>query len=91
MVGKVVKMTILRVVDRVTGAMLGLLIGMIIASLVITVALELPTQPQFRKDVVRSSMVLFLRPVAGQLFDWLAAHGPKAKEFEEIFRNAREV
>jgi hypothetical protein len=65
--------------------------GMLVASLLIAVTLELPAPPQFRKDVAKSSMVLFLRPIAGQVFDWLVAHGSKSKEFEDFFRNSKSV
>jgi uncharacterized membrane protein required for colicin V production len=88
-VGKVIKMTMLRVLDRVTGAMLGLIMGMIVASLLITVTLELPLPKDFRRDVAGSSMALFLRPMAGQVFDWIAAHGEQAKHFEDFFRHGK--
>jgi uncharacterized membrane protein required for colicin V production len=90
-VAKIVKMTMLRVLDRVTGALLGLIMGMIVASLLIAVTLELPFPPQFRKDIASSSMVLFLRPMAGQVFNWVAAHGAKGKHFEEFFRHGNTV
>jgi len=90
-IGKVVKMTILRVIDRLTGAMLGLLLGMLIASLLITLTLEVPLPQDLRKDVAKSSMVLFLRPIAGQVYDWVAAHGSKSKRFEDFFKNSQSV
>ena len=90
-IGKVVKMTILRFVDRFTGALLGLLLGMVVGSLLVTLTLELPLDRDFQKKVARSSMGLFLRPIAGQMFDWVAHHGAKSKSFEEFFRNSNKV
>jgi hypothetical protein len=36
-------------------------------------------------------MALFLRPVAGQLFDWVVAHGAKSKQFEDFFKQGKTV
>jgi membrane protein required for colicin V production len=90
-VGRVVKMTILRMIDRFTGAVLGLIMGMIVASLLITITLELPLASQFRRDVAKSSMALFLRPIAGQLYNWIVAHGSKARQFEDFFKHGKTV
>ena len=90
-VGRVVRMTILRMVDRFTGAVLGLIMGMIISSLLITLALELPLPDRFRRDVAKSSMSLFLRPIAGQVFNWVVARTPKSIHFEDIFKHNNSV
>jgi membrane protein required for colicin V production len=89
--GKVVKMTLLGWVDRFAGAALGLILAMIISSLLITVTLELPLPRNFQQDVRRASVSLFLRPIAGQVFNFIVAHGPKAVHFEEIFKKSDSV
>jgi uncharacterized membrane protein required for colicin V production len=90
-IGKVVKMTLLGWVDRFAGAALGLLVAMIIASLLITLTLELPFSRSFQRDVQRSTVSVFVRPVAGQIFNFLVAHGPRAVHFEEIFKEADRI
>jgi membrane protein required for colicin V production len=85
-IGRVVKMTLLGWVDRLAGALLGLLVAMILSSLLITLTLELPFPKDFQRDVQRSSVSLFLKPIAGQIFDFLVAHGPRAVHFEDIFK-----
>jgi len=90
-VGRVVKMTILRLVDRFTGAMLGLIMGMFVASLLITVILELPFPRKFREEVAESSMSLFLRPVAGQVYNWVVSRASDRWDFDEIFKRATTV
>lgn len=85
-IGRVVKMTLLGWVDRFAGAALGLFVAMILASLLITLTLELPFQRTFQRDVQRASVSLFLKPVAGQVFNFLVAHGPRAIHFEDIFK-----
>jgi uncharacterized membrane protein required for colicin V production len=88
---RVVKMTLLGWVDRLSGAVLGLIMAMIISSLLITVALELPLSKGLQKDVQKASVSLFLRPIAGQVFNWIVAHGPKARHFEEIFKKSETI
>lgn len=90
-IGRVVKMTLLGWVDRLAGALLGLLIAMILASLLITLTLELPFPRSFQRDVQRSSVSLFLRPIAGQVFNFLVAHGPRAVQFEDIFKGRDKI
>jgi membrane protein required for colicin V production len=90
-VGKAVKMTLLGWVDRLAGAGLGLIMAMIIASLLITATLEVPLPKAFQREVSRASVTLFLRPVAGQIFNWVVAHGPKAVQFEEIFKRSETI
>ncbi len=85
-IGRVVKMTLLGWVDRFAGAILGFLVAMVVASLLITVTLELPFSRNLQRDVQRASVSLFLRPIAGDIFNFLVAHGPRAVHFEEIFK-----
>jgi membrane protein required for colicin V production len=89
-IGRVVKMTLLGWVDRLAGAALGLIVAMILSSLLITVALELPFPKAVQTDVRRASVSHFLRPVAGQLFNFLVAHGSTAR-FEEIFKKGETI
>jgi uncharacterized membrane protein required for colicin V production len=90
-IGRVVKMTLLGWVDRLAGAVLGLVIAMILSSLLITLTLELPFSKSFQKDVQRASVSAFLRPVAGQIFDFLVAHGPRGVHFGEIFKESETI
>jgi membrane protein required for colicin V production len=84
-ISRVVKMTLLGWVDRLAGAALGLVIALILSSLLVTLMLALPFPKTVQKDVQRSSVSLFVRPIAGQLFNFLAARGSGAR-FEEIFK-----
>ncbi|MCZ6766520.1 MAG: CvpA family protein, partial [bacterium] len=90
-VGRVIKMTILRLVDRFTGAILGLIMGMFVASLLITVTLELPFPRKFREQVAESSMSLFLRPVAGQVYNWVVSRASDRWDFDKIFKRGTTV
>lgn len=89
-IGKVVKMTILNMVDRFAGAVLGLIMGGLVASLLIWVTLELPFPRELRRDVATSSMGLYLRPIAGQVFDWVVSHRTNI-HFEDLFKQGRTV
>ena len=89
--GKAIKMTILKTIDRLTGAGLGLVMGMLIASLLITLTLEVPLSRSFRKDVATSSMGLFLRPIAGQVFNWIVVRTFKSNHFEDFFKRSNTV
>lgn len=91
MVGRAVKMTLLGWVDRLSGALLGLLMAMIIASLLITVSLEAPLPRKTQRAIQGASVSLFLRPVAGQIFNWIAAHGSDASRFEEFFKKSETI
>jgi uncharacterized membrane protein required for colicin V production len=85
-IGRVVKMTLLGWVDRLAGAALGLIVAAILSSLLITLTLEMPFPRSFQKDVQQASVSLFLRPIAGQIFNFVVAHGPRPVHFEEIFK-----
>jgi len=90
-VGRAVKMTLLGWVDRLSGAMLGILMAMIIGSLLITVSLEAPLPKKTQREIQGASVSLFLRPVAGQIFNWIAAHGSDASRFEEFFKKSETI
>ena len=89
-ISRVVKMTLLGWVDRLAGAALGLVIAMILSSLLVTLMLAFPFPKSVQKDVQRSSVSLFVRPIAGQLFNFLVARGSGAR-FEEIFKEKETV
>jgi membrane protein required for colicin V production len=90
-IGRVVKMTLLGWVDRLAGAGLGLVVAMILSSLLITLALELPFPRSFQKDVQRAPVSLFVRPIAGQIYNFIVAHGSGAVRFEEIFKEGETI
>jgi len=90
-VGRAVKMTLLGWVDRMSGALLGVLMAMIIASLLVTVSLEAPLPKKTQREIQGASVSLFLRPVAGQIFNWIVAHGADASRFEEFFKKSETI
>jgi len=90
-ISKVVKMTILRFVDRLAGAVLGLIFGMILCSLLISAVLELPFPYEFRRDVAGSEVSLFLRPIARDVFNWVMDHTPADIHYDDIFRRGNSV
>ena len=90
-IGRVAKMTLLGWVDRLAGGVLGLVVAMIVSSLLINLTLELPFPRSFQRDVQRASVSLFLRPVAGQIFNFLVAHGPRSVHFEDIFKEGETI
>lgn len=55
------------------------------------VNLEMPIPKPLRANVERSSVSLFLRPVAGQIFNIIASHGPKGIRYEDIFRDSDRI
>jgi membrane protein required for colicin V production len=89
--GRVVKMTLLGWVDRLAGAVLGLVVAMILSSLLITLALELPFPKAVQEDVRRASVSLYLKPIAGQIYNLIVAHGSGAVRFEEIFKKGETI
>ncbi len=80
-----------RSVFVVTGAALGLIMAMLVSSLIITLTLELPLSRTFRNKVARASMSLFLRPVAGQVFNWVIDRTSRSHRFEDIFKRSNTV
>lgn len=83
---KLIHMTFLGWVDRLCGAMLGLIIGMIVSSLLVSAVLELPVSKDVRRAVERSSVSMFVRPIAPWLFDFVFSHGDRGVDFESIFK-----
>jgi membrane protein required for colicin V production len=87
-VQKLIRMTLLGWIDRLTGAMLGLITAMLIASLLISLTLELPVSSSIRKDFDRSSVSNFLKPVAPRIFNFIISHGGKRIHYETIFKQS---
>jgi uncharacterized membrane protein required for colicin V production len=56
-------------IDRACGAVLGLVAGVMLASVAATVAFELPLSEDVHSSLARSSVVTFVQPIAGRLFD----------------------
>lgn len=90
-VGKLFNLTLLKSVDRFAGGVLGLVTGMIIGSLLITATLELPLSKSFRREVADSSVALFLRPIAGEVYNWIVARASVGSKFEDVFRRNNSV
>lgn len=61
-------------VDRACGAMLGLIAALLLASVVATIALELPLSDELYESLEGSSVVAFVQPIAGWLFDLVGPH-----------------
>jgi len=89
-IGRVTKMTLLGWVDRLAGAALGLVVSLILSSLLVTLLLALPFPKTVQRDVQRASVSLFVKPIAGQLFNFLVSRGSGAR-FEEIFKESETI
>jgi membrane protein required for colicin V production len=87
-VQKLIRMTLLGWVDRVTGAVLGLITAMLVGSLLISLTLELPVSTQIRNDFDRSSVSNFLRPVAPRIFNFITSYGGERIHYESIFKKS---
>lgn len=88
---KLIRMTFLGWVDRLCGAALGLIIGMLTASLLISVTLELPVSREVRRTIERSSVCMFVRPMAPWLFDFVFSHGERGVNYRSIFKRGGPV
>lgn len=55
--------------DRACGAALGLVAFTLLSSVVLNILIELPLSPDLRRSLEESSVVAFVQPVAGWLFD----------------------
>lgn len=60
--------------DRACGAILGLVAFTLLASVVTTIAIELPLSEDLRASLEQSSVVAFVQPIAGWLFDLVSPH-----------------
>ena len=88
---KLIRMTFLGWVDRFCGGALGLIIGMLVASLLVTVTLELPVSTNVRRTIERSSVCMFVRPMAPWLFDFVFSHGDRGINYRSIFKRGGPV
>jgi membrane protein required for colicin V production len=86
---KIIRMTLLGWIDRMTGALLGLVMGMVAASLIITILLAVPIPSGLRRGLRESNMSNFLQPVAPRIFDLVVDHGSGRINFDRIFRRDR--
>jgi uncharacterized membrane protein required for colicin V production len=77
---RLIRTTLFGWVDRACGAMLGVIAATLLASVLATIALDLPLGEEWRSGLERSSVVAFVQPVAGWLFDLALPHdrGPIA-------------
>lgn len=88
---KVIRMTFLGWVDRLCGGALGLIIGMLITSMLIAVTLELPVSRQVRHTIERSTVCMFVRPMAPWLFNIVFSHGDRGVDYRSIFKRGGQV
>jgi len=88
---KLVQMTFLGWFDRLCGALLGLIVGLIVTSLLLSVALELPLPREVHLSMERSSVALFVRPIAPWLFDAVFSHGERGIDYDAIFKRGGTV
>jgi membrane protein required for colicin V production len=86
-----VHLTFLGWVDRLCGAMLGLIVGMIIASLLVWAVLELPVSRDVHWAVQKSSVSMFVQPIAPWIFDVVFKHGNKGVDFHSIFKRGSPI
>jgi membrane protein required for colicin V production len=87
-VQKIIRMTLLGWVDRMTGAMLGLVTAMLVGSLLISLTLELPVSTNVRNGFDKSSVSNFLKPVAPRIFDFIIKHGGQRIHYNTIFKKS---
>ncbi len=85
---KIIQMTLLNWVDRLTGALLGLIMGMVVASLLIAFITAAPIPGRLREGFDRSNISNFLEPVAPRIFNLVFDHGSGSVDFDKIFRRS---
>ena len=73
---KLIHTSLLGWLDRVGGAALGLVAATLIVSVAVTVAYDLPLSGDLRRSLDSSTVVNFVQPIAGWLFDLAVPHGP---------------
>jgi uncharacterized membrane protein required for colicin V production len=66
---RVIHTTLFGWVDRACGAGLGLVAALLVASVLANVLIELPISADFERSLEESSVVAFVQPIAGWLFD----------------------
>ena len=73
-VQKLIHTSLLGWLDRACGAALGLVAATLVASILATVALEMPLPDKLRASLDSSTVVNFVQPIAGWLFDIAIPH-----------------
>lgn len=71
---KLIHTSLLGWLDRACGAALGLVAATLLASILATVALEMPLPDRLRAALDGSTVVNFVQPIAGWLFDIAVPH-----------------
>jgi uncharacterized membrane protein required for colicin V production len=61
--------------DRACGAALGLVFATLAASILATILFDMPLPDSLRASLDGSTVVNFVQPIAGWLFDWVLPHG----------------
>jgi uncharacterized membrane protein required for colicin V production len=74
---KLIHTSMLGWLDRACGAALGLVAATLIVSILATFALDLPLSRDMRRALDSSSVVNFVQPIAGWLFDMAIPQGAK--------------
>ena len=73
---KLIHATLLGWLDHAGGAALGLVAATLLLSIVATIAYDLPLSGDLRRSLDGSTVVNFVQPIAGWLFDLAIPHGP---------------
>ena len=73
---KLIQTSLLGWFDRSCGAVLGLVFATLMVSILFTFALELPLSGDLRRALDSSTVVNFVQPIAGWLFDLAIPQGP---------------
>ncbi|HEX6791742.1 MAG TPA: CvpA family protein [Candidatus Krumholzibacteria bacterium] len=72
---KLIHTTLLGWLDRACGAALGLVATTLLVSIMLTMAYDLPLSGDLRRAFDSSTVVNFVQPIAGWLFDLVIPHG----------------
>lgn len=73
---KLIQTSLLGWFDRACGAALGLVFATLLVSIIATLALEVPLSSELRRALDSSTVVNFVQPIAGWLFDLAIPQGP---------------
>jgi uncharacterized membrane protein required for colicin V production len=75
---KLIHTSLLGWLDRACGAALGLVAATLIASIMATIALDMPLPDKLRTALDSSTVVNFVQPIAGWLFDLVVPGGSRS-------------
>jgi membrane protein required for colicin V production len=73
---KVIHTSVLGWVDRMGGTVLGLVAATLVVSILATISYDLPLSGDLRRSLDESTVINFVQPIAGWLFDLAVPHGP---------------